>query len=274
MIKLNEAQRPEWDNLSNSKKASFISLPLAPQMPVPLSPQLQQCFLVRSNAWHPLAIAVDNMLTKRRNLVHQQSTIQKWGGGLYFHCHQLVIRSLIRANWSHDTHIGCLWPQLLLLTMDVLRKLFSSNARKGNLGSIKEVMYGCESWTIKKAEHRRIDAFELWCWRRLTVPWSTRRSNQSILKKSVLNSQWKDRCWSWNSNTLATWYEELTPWKRPWCWERLKAGEGSNTWWDGWMASLTRCTWVWESSRSWWWTGKPGLLQSTESQRVGHVWET
>ena len=79
------------------------------------------------------------------------------------------------------------------------------------------VMYGCESWTIKKAEHRRIDAFELWCWRRLLrVPWTARRSNQSMpVLKSVLNIHWKDWCWSWNSNTLATWCEELTHWKRP-----------------------------------------------------------
>ena len=69
--------------------------------------------------------------------------------------------------------------------MAVLRKLFSSNARKGNLGSIKVVMYGCESWPIKKAEHQRIDAFELWCWRRLLrVPWTARGSNQSILKET------------------------------------------------------------------------------------------
>ena len=89
------------------------------------------------------------------------------------------------------------------------------------------VMYRCESWTLKKAEHRRIDAFELWCWRRLLrVPWTARRSNQSIPKKSVLNIHWKDWCWSWNSNTLATWCKELTHWKRPWCWERLEAGEG------------------------------------------------
>ena len=81
------------------------------------------------------------------------------------------------------------------------------------------VMYGCESWTIKKAEHWSIDAFELWCWRRLLrVPWTARRSNQSILKKSVLNICWKDRCWSWNSNILATWWEELTHWIKPWCW--------------------------------------------------------
>ena len=98
-------------------------------------------------------------------------------------------------------------------------------------------MYGCESWTIKKAERRRIDAFELWCWRRLLrVPWTARRSNQSILRKSVLNIHWKDWCWSWNSNTLATWCEELTHWKRPWCWERLKAeGEGDDRGWDGWI---------------------------------------
>ena len=84
----------------------------------------------------------------------------------------------------------------------------------------------------------------------------------------------KDWCWSWNSNTLATWSEELTLWKRPWCWERLKAGEGDNRGWDGWMASPTRWTWVWASSGSWWWTGKPGVLQSMGSQRVGHDWAT
>ena len=86
---------------------------------------------------------------------------------------------------------------------------------------------------------------------------------------------WKDWCWSWNSNTLATWYEELTHWKRTWCWERLKAeGEGDDRGWDGWMASITQWTWIWVSSRSWWWTGKPGMLQSMGSQRVRHNWVT
>ena len=117
------------------------------------------------------------------------------------------------------------------------------------------VMYGCESWTIKKAEHWRIDAFELWRWRRLT-----RRSNQSIVKE-ISPEYWKDWCWSWSSNTLATWCEELTHRKRSWCWERLKAGgDGDNRGWDGWMGSPTRWTWVWASSRRWWWTGKPGVL--------------
>ena len=103
-------------------------------------------------------------------------------------------------------------------------------------------MYGCESWTMKKAENGRIDAFELWCWRRLLrVPWTARRSNQSILKEISPGVHWKDWCWSWNSNTLATSYEELTHWKRPWCWEGLGAGgEGDDRGWDGWMASSTQ----------------------------------
>ena len=92
-------------------------------------------------------------------------------------------------------------------------------------------------------------------------------------RKSVLNIHWKDWCWSWNSNTLATWCEGLTPWKRPWCWERLKAGgEGNDRGWDGWMASPTQWTWIWVNSGSWGWTGSPGMLQSIGSQRVGHDW--
>ena len=138
------------------------------------------------------------------------------------------------------------------------------------------VMYGCESWTIKKAEQRRIDAFEFWCWTRLLrVPWTARRSNQSILKESDLNIHWKDWCWSWNTNNLATWCEELTQLKRLWCWERLKVGgEGDDKGWDGWMASPTQWIWIWVSSGSWWWTGKLDMLQSMESQRVGHDWAT
>ena len=85
----------------------------------------------------------------------------------------------------------------------------------------------------------------------------------------------KDWCWSWNSNTLATWWEELTHLKRPWCWERLKVGgEGDDRGWDGWMASPTQWTWVWIDSGSWWWTGRPGMLQFMGSQRVGHYWAT
>ena len=80
---------------------------------------------------------------------------------------------------------------------------------------------------------------------------------------------------SWSSNTLAPWCKEVSHWKRPWCWERLKVGgEGDDRGWDGWMAPPTRRTWVWASSGSWWWTGRPGVLQSVWSQRVGHDWAT
>ena len=138
------------------------------------------------------------------------------------------------------------------------------------------VMYGCESWTIKKVEGRRINAFELWCWRRLLrVPWMARSSNQSILKDIRLGVHWRDWCWSWNSNTLATWCEELTHLKIPWCWERLRVGgEGDNRGWDGWMASPNQWTWVLADSGSWWWTWRPGVLQFMGSQRVGHNWST
>ena len=130
------------------------------------------------------------------------------------------------------------------------------------------IMYGYASRTIKKAEHRRIDAFELWYWRRLLrVLWTARRS--------VLGIHWKNWCWSWNSSTLATSCEELTHWKRPWCWERLRArGEGDDRGWDGWMASLTWWTCGWVDSGSWWWTGRPGMLRFMGSQRVGYDWVT
>ena len=81
--------------------------------------------------------------------------------------------------------------------------------------------------------------------------------------------------WSWKSSTLATSCEELTHWKRLWCWDRLGAGgEGDDRGWAGWMASLTRWTWVWVNAGSWWWTGRPGVLRFMGSQRVGHNWAT
>ena len=98
---------------------------------------------------------------------------------------------------------------------------------------------------------------KLWCWRRcLRVPWTTRRSSQSVLRKSTLNIHWKSWCWSWSSSSLANWCEEPTHWKRPWYWERLRAGgERGDRGWDGWMASLTQETWVWTNSVRWWRTG-------------------
>ena len=114
------------------------------------------------------------------------------------------------------------------------------------------VMYRCECWAIRKAECWRNDAFELWCWRRLLrVLWRARRSNQCILKEVSPEYSLKD--WSSSSsNTLTTWWNELTHWKRPWCWQRLKAGEeGDDRGWDGWMASPTQWMWVCVNSGSW-----------------------
>ena len=104
-------------------------------------------------------------------------------------------------------------------------------------------------------------------------PWGRKESDMTEWLNWMI--RWKDWCWSWSSNTLAAWWEELTHWKKLWYCERLKAGgDGGDRGWDGWMASLTQWTWVWTSSRSCWWIGKPGVLQSMGSQRVRHNWET
>ena len=133
-------------------------------------------------------------------------------------------------------------------------------------------------WVLDSKESwgRRTDDFELWCWRRLfRVPCTARRSNQSILKEISPEYSLEGQYWSRNSNILATWCKELTHLKSPWSWERLKmGGEGDDRGWDGWMASPTQLTWVWVNSGNWWWTRRPGVLQSMGSQRVGHDWVT
>ena len=137
-------------------------------------------------------------------------------------------------------------------------------------------MYGCENWTVKKAECQRINAFEMWCWRRLLrAPWMARRSNQSILKEISPEYSLEGLMLKLKLSTLATCWEELTHLKRPCCWERLKAGgEVDHRGWDGCIASRTQWTWVWVNSRNCWWTGRPGMLQIMGSQRVGHDWAT
>ena len=138
------------------------------------------------------------------------------------------------------------------------------------------VIYGCEIWTTKKAEHQRIVAFELLCWRRLLrVPWTARRSKQSILKVISPKYSLEGLMLKLKLHTSALSCEELTLCQRPWCWERLKAGgERDDRGWDGWMASLTQWTRVWASSKCWWWTGRPHVLHSMGLQRVGHDWAT
>ena len=136
------------------------------------------------------------------------------------------------------------------------------------------VMYGCESWIIKKAEYWRIDAFELWCWRRLLrVPWPARRSTQFTLKEISpeysleglvlkLKLQYFGHL-MWRIDSLEkTLMLGKIEGRRRRRWQRMICG----------MASPTRWTWIWVSSRSWWWTGKPSVLQSTRSKKVGHDW--
>ena len=129
-------------------------------------------------------------------------------------------------------------------------------------------MYGFENWTIKKAECWRVAAFEVWCWRRLLrVPWTPRKPNQSILKEISPEYSLERLMLKLKLQYLATCCEELTCLKRPWCWERLKAGgEGDDRGWYGWMASRTQWTRVWVDPRSWWWTGRLGVLWFMGSQ--------
>ena len=134
------------------------------------------------------------------------------------------------------------------------------------------VMYGCESWMVKKAECQRIDAFELWCWiRLLRVLWTERRSNQSILKETSPGCSLEGLMLKLKLQYFGHLMRRVDSLERPWCWEGLGAGgERDDRGWDGWMASLTRWTWVWVNSGSWYWTGRPGMLRFMGSRRVGH----
>ena len=118
-----------------------------------------------------------------------------------------------------------------------------------------------------------MDTFELWCWRRPENP-SDSKEIKPVNPKGKQTWIFIGRCWSWSSNTLVTWCKELTHWKRPWCWERLRAREGGGRGWDGWIASLTQWTWVWANFGRWWRTEEPDMLQSMGSQTVGHDWVT
>ena len=139
-------------------------------------------------------------------------------------------------------------------------------------------MYGCESWTIKKAECWRIDAFELWCWRTLLrVPWTSGRSNQFILKEispeySLVGLMLKRKLQFFGHLMRRADSFEKTMMLS---FERLKAGgEGDDRRWNGWMASSTQWTWVWVNSGSWWWTEKPSVLWFSGSQGMRHDWVT
>ena len=133
------------------------------------------------------------------------------------------------------------------------------------------VMYRCESWTIKKAESQRIDAFELWCWRRLLrVPWTARRSNQSILKEISLGCSLEGLMFKLKLQSFGQMIWRADSFEKTLMMGKIEGRRRrDDRGWDGWMASPTRWTWVWVDSGSWWWTGRPGVLQFMGSQRVG-----
>ena len=175
--------------------------------------------------------------------------------------------------WPLDTKSWLLGRKVMTNLNSILKSItLSAKVRLVKALVFPIVMCGYKSWTIKKAMHRRIDAFELWYWRSSWGSLGLQGDQTSpSWRRSVLGVHWKDWCWSWNCNPLATWCEEWTHLKRPWGSERVRAGgEGGDRGWDGWMASPTRWTWVWTNSRSWLWTGRPGMLQFIGSQRVRH----
>ena len=138
------------------------------------------------------------------------------------------------------------------------------------------VMYGCGSWTVKKDERRRIDAFELWCWRRLLrVPWTARRSNQSILKEINPGCSLEGMMLKLKLQYFGHLMRRVDSLEKTLMLGWLGVGgEGDDWGWDGWMASWTWWTWVWVNSESYWWTGRLGVVQFMGSQRVGHDWGT
>ena len=179
---------------------------------------------------------------------------------------------------SHEIKRCLLIRRKVMTNLDSILKsrgiTWPTKVRLVNAMVFPEVMYGCESWTIKKAELRKIDAFELWCWRRLLrVPWTARRSNQSILKEISPEYSLEGLMLKLNLQ-----YFGHLMWRADSFEKTLMLGKtedrrrGDDRGWDGWMASLTQWTWVWVNFVSWWWTGRPGVLQPRGSQRAGHNW--
>ena len=170
-----------------------------------------------------------NATSKTQRSWHHWLYANRWGNNensdrLYFlglqnHC----------GWWLQPRNKRCLLIGRKAMTkLDSILKSRHHFANKGPYSLFPVVMYGCECWTIKKTEHQRTDAFELWCWRRLLrVPWTARRSKQSILKE--INPEYSLEGLMLKLHNLATWGEVPTHWKRPWCWERLRAeGEEGN----------------------------------------------
>ena len=183
------------------------------------------------------------------------------------------------GDWSHEIKRHLLLGRKVMTNLDSILKsrdiTLPTKVCLVKAMVFPVVMHGCESWTIKKAEYQRIDPFELCCWRRLLrVPWTARRSNQSILKEispgcslEGLMLKLKLQCFGH--------LMRRTDSEKTLMLGKIEGGRRSRRrGWDGWMASPTQWTWVWVNSGCWWWTGKPGVLQSMGSQRIRHNWAT
>ena len=175
------------------------------------------------------------------------------------------------GNCSHETKRHLLLGRKVMTNLDRILKsrdiTLPTEVHLVDAMVFPVVMYGCEIWTVKKAECRRIDALELWCWRRLLrVPWTARRSTQPILKETSPGCSLEGLMLKLKLQYFGHLMRRADSLEKT-----LKVGrEGDDRGWDGWMASPTQWTWIWVSSRSWWWIGRPGVLRFMGSQRVGH----
>ena len=168
----------------------------------------------------------------------------------------------MRGNVSRKSSASCL-HYLTEILDSILKSRYITLSTKVCLVKamvFPVVMYGCESWAIKKAERRRIDAFELWCWRRLLrVPWAARRSTQSILKEISPEYSLEGLMLKLKLQYFGHLMRRTNSLEKTLMLKMLKAGgKGDDRGWDGWMASPTQWTWVWVNSGSRWWTGRPG----------------
>ena len=205
----------------------------------------------------------------------------RWGnsgnrGWLYFGGSKITAD----GDWSHEIKRHLLLGRKVMTNLDsILKSRDITLPTKVHLVKamvFPVVMYGCESWTVKKAECLGINAFELWCWRRLLrVPWTARRSNQCILKEISPRISLEGMMLKLKLQYFGHLMQRVDSLEKTLMLGGIgTGGEGDDRGWDGWMALPTRWTWVWVNSGSWWWTGRPGVLRFMGSQTVRHDWAT
>ena len=184
------------------------------------------------------------------------------------------------GDCSHEIKRRLLFGRKVMMNLDSIFKsrdiTLPTKVRLVKAMVFPVVMYGCESWTVKKAEHWRIEAFELWCWRRLLrVPWTARRSSQSILEEISPGCSLEGMMLKLKLQYFGHLMQRVDSLEKTLMLGgiggRRRRGRQRMRWL---MISLTRWMWVWVNSGSWWWTGRPGMLHFMGSQRVGYDWAT